>query len=139
MREDGSLSSAAFNNTGGENVMSVDWSERATSRQTLDRFDYWPKGKYVVSLTAQDYWSLCQRICFAPTTENPAHTHIVGKKTTKVKRGLLKRAQEIKFSEDRIPGGTRDNSTCDMRGPPPAVPVVEQSPSGTPIDEKPQP
>lgn len=99
LKNDGTLSSALFQNTRGQDSMSVDWSELSTPQQVLDRFPDWSPEKYVVSLTAKDYWDACQKICYEPTCKNPAHTHIVGKKQSRVKRMLVKQAKDTRLSQ----------------------------------------
>lgn len=98
-KNDGTISSALFQNTSDdEDAMSVDWSEKSTPQQTLDRFPAWPPSKYVVPLTANDYWDACQEISYEPLCDNPAHTHVVGGKTRSIKRALAKKAQAARGS-----------------------------------------
>lgn len=76
-----------------QNSMSVDWAQCSTPADTVSRFPDWPGRKCVASVTAGTYWDLKQIIKFSPTLENPAHTDIIGDKTTSARRKLARTAK----------------------------------------------
>ena len=75
--------------------MSVDWAELSTPEETVGRFPEWPQGTRVASLTAGDYWNLCQCVKFTPTDTNPAHSSIIGAKTDSMRKKLAKKARVL--------------------------------------------
>ena len=94
----GKLSSAAFSNEKETDGMSVDWAELSTPKETADRFPQWPCER-VACIPARSYWNEHQCIEFAPTESDPAHSHIVGRKTDSMRRRLVKAATTIRVGE----------------------------------------
>jgi hypothetical protein len=88
------------------NRMSVDWAEKSTPQQTLDRWARWGDGRGVASLTAELCWNNGQAIEYTPTQENPSHSDVVGNKNNsyRVSKNLAKGAKLV------IPATTSSNT-----------------------------
>lgn len=97
LRNDGQLSSNAFQNTSHTNGMSVDWATRSTPKKTRDRMGY--KIEFVAAISAGLCYDSQQRIKYwpiegdpaqvPPVAENRAHCEVIGHKATLIREALL--------------------------------------------------
>ena len=85
VKEDGSLSSAAFKDA----EMSVDVARLTTPQQSLS--GYVSHG--LVSITAGHARSLRQEVFHAPLETNPAHALVKGRKTDSIAKNLARSAK----------------------------------------------
>ena len=95
LKPDGTLASAAFSNSRGTQKLSVDWAERSTPHETIDRFPGWPDEKFVAVVTAQVYWAFDQSIEYSPHALNQAHSDVVGQKSDAVRKQLAMKARAV--------------------------------------------
>lgn len=93
LKDDRTVSSAAFENDKGTNRMSVNWLARSSVESTLARLP----GYGAALLTAQDYWDEEQVIEYTPVSSppNPAHCDVVGEKNRSRMRRLAKAVRKV--------------------------------------------
>lgn len=91
VKENGNISSAAFQNTSDTDEMSVDLARLTTPvKASLNN----PKFG-VTSIIAGYVRQLEQKVYHEPIVENPAHSTVKGKKTRGIMRSLAKNAKLI--------------------------------------------
>jgi hypothetical protein len=95
IKEDGCISSAAFQNTSNTDEMSVDLAKITTiEKTTLNNPKYG-----VASLMAIGARNLDQKVFHSPEQDNPAHSTVKGRKNARIKKALAKVATLIHFPE----------------------------------------
>lgn len=100
----GELLSTAFANPSKpeqSDRMSVDWAEKSTYQETYDRrIEKFGDGLAVVSITAELCWSDgTQTLEFSDTAENPAHSDVIGRKSTPFRKMLAKKAVPLIYGD----------------------------------------
>ena len=82
VKEDGSLSSAAFQNTSNTNDMSVNLARLTTPKETISEFPHCGVAKFLTKLAR----ALNQQVLHDPIPKNIAHTTVKGNKTKSIKK-----------------------------------------------------
>ncbi len=95
IKEDGVISSAAFQNTSNTDEMSVDLARLTNIEKTsLNNSKYG-----VASLKTIDVRKLDQEVFHSPEQDNYAHSTVKGNKNTRIKKALAKLATPIYYPE----------------------------------------
>jgi len=98
IKENGDISSAAFQNTSNTDGMSVDLSRLTNiEKTTLNNPIYG-----VASLITIDVRNLDQEVFHSPEQNNNAHSTVKGKKNNRIKKALAKLATPIHYPESFV-------------------------------------
>ena len=95
LKDDGRISPGAFSKTTGTIRMSVDWSEKSTPQESIDRFPQWDDRKAVASVTAETCWEQKQSLDYKPLLDNPAHSEVVGYDSNSLRKKLARQAKIV--------------------------------------------
>ena len=99
LKDDRSISPAAFQNTSGTDRMSVNWERLSGVEATLEGYP----DHGVASITAEVCWKLDQQIQRTPVEGNPSHCDVVGQKPKRVQRVFAKAARWLRLPDPRDP------------------------------------
>jgi hypothetical protein len=95
LKPDGGISSAAFQNDDGTDMMSVNWLKLSSVEHTLCGPGLIGFG--VASISAGLCYSLNQNPVYSPDIDNKAHCDIVGHKTKTISRIFSKQANYLRY------------------------------------------
>ena len=95
LKDNGRVSPGAFCKTTGTNQMSVDWAEKSTPQESIDRFAHWGDRKAVASITANICRGHSQALDYKPLSDNPAHSEVVGEDSKSLRKALARQAQIV--------------------------------------------
>lgn len=95
IKTNGRISPGAFSKTTGTIRMSVDWGQKSTPKETLDRFKHWPDRKAVASIAAKVCWDREQSLDFKPCPSNPSHSEVVGPHSNSLRKHLARCAELV--------------------------------------------
>lgn len=96
LKDDNSVSSAAFQNTSNTNDMSVDLGRRTTSKRIVSGYPSHGVASFIAGLARK----LGQKVLHDPFPNNPAHSTVRGEKTRGIRRQLAKSSTVVLLPED---------------------------------------
>ena len=117
LKDDVTVSSAAFVKNSKDTRMSVDWASLSTPRQTYDRWPQWGDDRAVAAVAAWWCWEAQQIIQHTPTDDNPSHSDVYDRLDTDLPtRRIQKTIAEGSVLIWNCDGAMEGSAADEMRG-----------------------